>query len=39
VTANYRAAFQKAKSVTVRVLKGADHALSEQQCRTLTRRC
>jgi dienelactone hydrolase len=31
VTANYRAAFQKARSTTVRVLKGADHALSEQQ--------
>jgi dienelactone hydrolase len=31
VTANYRTAFQKAHSVTVRVLKGADHALSEQK--------
>ena len=31
VTANYRAAFQKARSTTVRVLKGADHALSEQK--------
>jgi uncharacterized protein len=30
VTANYRAAFEKAHSVTVRVLEGADHALSER---------
>jgi uncharacterized protein len=29
VTANYRSAFEKAHSVTVRVLEGADHALSE----------
>jgi uncharacterized protein len=29
VTANYRTSFEKARSVTVRVLEGADHALSE----------
>jgi uncharacterized protein len=29
VTANYRTAFAKARSVTVRVIAGADHALSE----------
>ncbi len=31
VTANYRTAFEKAHSLTVRVLEGADHALSEQR--------
>jgi dienelactone hydrolase len=31
VTANYRTAFVKAHSVTVRVLEGADHALSDQR--------
>ena len=30
VTANYRTAFEKAHSLMVRVLEGADHALSEQ---------
>jgi dienelactone hydrolase len=29
VTANYRTAFEKARSLTYRVLEGADHALSE----------
>ena len=31
VTANYRTAFEKAHSLTVRMLEGADHALSEQR--------
>ena len=31
VTANYRTAFARARSVTVRVIDGADHALSEPQ--------
>jgi uncharacterized protein len=31
VIANYRTAFEKARSLTVRVLEGADHALSEQK--------
>jgi len=30
-TANYRTAFATARSVTVRVIEGADHALSDQQ--------
>jgi uncharacterized protein len=30
VTANYRTAFASARSVTVRVIEGADHALSEK---------
>src|SRR5207302_9870672 len=31
VTANYRTAFANASSLTVRVIEGADHALSEER--------
>jgi hypothetical protein len=31
VTANYRTAFAKARSLTFRVLEGADHALSREE--------
>jgi uncharacterized protein len=32
VTANYRTAFAKARSLTFRVLENADHALSREEC-------